>query len=80
MTTASIALRPIVREIMKMAPNREWSEGMLLAQIRTLAPSAGAVDVAAAVVWNQGKGYVVSGRNEELEVDTWKLTETGMKA
>lgn len=78
MTTASVALRPVVRDVMKMAPNRQWSEAGLLAQVRTLMPEAKAVDVLAAVVWNQGKDYVKAGRNDELECDVWTLTEKGL--
>lgn len=78
MTTASIALRPVVREVMKMAPSRQWSEAGLLAQVRTMMCEAKAVDVLAAVVWNQGKGYVEPGRNEELECDVWTLTQKGL--
>jgi hypothetical protein len=80
MTTASIALRPVVRDVMKMAPTRQWSEAGLLMQLRTLAPEAKAVDVLAAIVWNQGKDYVKAGRNEELECDVWTLTEKGLAA
>lgn len=78
MTTASIALRPVVRDVMKMAPARQWSEAGLLAQVRTLMPEAKAVDVLAAIVWNQGQDYVKAGRYEELECDVWMLTEKGL--
>lgn len=80
MTVASISLRPLVRSIMKMAPQRQWSEAAIVAQIRTQVPDAREVDVMAAVVWNQGKEYVQSGRNEELECDVWTLTDKGLKA
>lgn len=78
MTVASIALRPLVRSIMKMAPQRQWSEAAIIAQIRTQVPDAREVDVMAAVVWNQGRSYVEAGRNEELECDVWTLTNKGL--
>lgn len=78
MTVASIALRPLVRTLMKMAPQRQWSEAALVAQIRTQVPDAREIDVMAAVVWNQGRGYVAAGRNEELECDVWTLTGKGL--
>lgn len=80
MTVASISLRPILRTIMKMAPDRQWSETALVAQIRTQVPDAREVDVLAAVVWNQGKDYVKAGRNDELECDVWTLTQKGKEA
>lgn len=80
MTVASIALRPVVRDVMKMAPARQWSEAGLLAQVRTMMPEAKAIDLMAAMVWNQGKDYVKPGRNDELECDVWTLTEKGLAA
>ena len=80
MTAASIALRPVIREIMRAAPSRRWSEAALIAQCRTLDPSARAVDVQAAVVWNQGQGYLASSYNAEMECDMWSLTDAGKSA
>jgi hypothetical protein len=80
MTVASIALRPVIRDIMKMASSRRWSEAALLAQIRVLMPDAKAIDVQAALIWNQGQAYVESGINEEMECDVWTLTQKGKDA
>lgn len=80
MTSASVALRPVIRDIMRAAPSRRWSEAALIAQCRTLDPSARAVDVQAAVVWNQGQGYLASSYNAEMECDMWSLTEKGKTA
>ena len=78
MTTASISLRPVVREVMKHAPARQWSEAALLAQVRTQMPETRSVDLLAAIVWNQGKGYVDAGLYEEMECDVWTLTKKGL--
>jgi len=80
MTTASIALRPMIREIMKAAPSQRWSEEALVAVMNTRIPGVRAVDVQSALVWNLGKAYVVSEHNEEMECDVWSLTEAGKKA
>jgi len=79
MTVASIALRPVIRDIMKMAPSRRWSEAALLAQIRVMMPEAKAIDVQAALIWNQGEQYVESAINREMECDVWFLTRKGVK-
>lgn len=80
MTTASIALRPMIREIMKAAPSVRWSEEALVAVMNTRMPGVRAVDVTSALVWNLGKDYVKSQHHEEMECDVWSLTETGLKA
>lgn len=80
MTTASISLRPMIREIMKAAPSQRWSEEALCAMMSTRIPGVRAVDVQSALVWNLGKSYVSSSRNEEMECDVWQLTDAGMKA
>jgi hypothetical protein len=80
MTTASIALRPKIREVMKAAPSQRWSEEALVTVLQPRIPGTRAVDVLDALVWNLGKDYVVSSRNDELECDVWQLTETGKKA
>lgn len=80
MTVASIALRPVIRDIMKMAPSRRWSEAALLAQIRVMVPDAKAIDVQAALVWNQGQQYVESDINREMECDVWSLSQKGKDA
>lgn len=80
MTTASIALRPKIREVMKAAPSQRWSEEALVAVLQPRIPGTRAVDVLDAIVWNLGKGWVESSRNEELECDVWNLTEAGKKA
>jgi hypothetical protein len=35
--------------------------------------------VEAALIWNQGKGYVTYQHNEESGLDEWELTERGRK-
>lgn len=80
MTTASIALRPKIREVMKAAPSQRWSEEALVTVLQPRIPGTRAVDVQSALVWNLSKGYVQSARNEELECDVWSLTPEGMKA
>lgn len=80
MTTASIALRPMIREIMKAAPSQRWSLEALHAVMSTRMPGVRAVDVESALVWNLGKSYVTSEKNEEMECDVWSLTEAGKKA
>lgn len=80
MTTASIALRPIIRQIMKAAPTQRWSEEALVAVMNVRMPGARAVDVQSALVWNLGKDFVKSEFHEEMECDVWSLTETGLKA
>lgn len=80
MTTASIALRPKIREVMKAAPSQRWSEEALVAVLQPRIPGTRAVDVLDALVWNLGQKYVITSRNEELECDVWSLTETGKKA
>ena len=80
MTTASIALRPKIREVMKAAPSQRWSEEALVAVLQPRIPGTRAVDVLDAIVWNLGKGWVESSRNEELECDVWNLTPEGLKA
>lgn len=77
MTTASVALRPVIREVMKMAPSRRWSETALLTQIRLLVPDAKAIDVSAALTWNHGQAHVDTAHNAELECDVWFLTKKG---
>ncbi len=80
MTVNSIALRPMIREIMKAAPSQRWSEEALVAVMSTRIPGVRAVDVQAALVWNLGKSYVESSHNEEMECDVWQLTDAGKKA
>jgi hypothetical protein len=80
MTTASIALRPMIREIMKAAPSQRWSEEALVAVMNTRIPGARAVDVQSALIWNLKKSYVVSTHHEEMECDVWSLTEEGRGA
>lgn len=80
MTEASIPLRPIIREIMRAAPARQWSEAALHAQIRGIIPDVESNDVLAALLWNDKKGYVESTYNHELEVDVWKITDRGQRA
>lgn len=80
MTTASIALRPKIREVMKAAPSMRWSEEALHATLQPRIPGTRAVDVQSALVWNLGKGYVESSHNEEMECDVWKLTPAGLAA
>jgi hypothetical protein len=77
MTVASIALRPVIRDVMKTAPSRRWSEAALLASVRVMVPDAKAIDVQAATIWNQGKDYVQSGVWEEMDCDVWSLTQKG---
>jgi hypothetical protein len=79
MTTASIALRPMIREIMKAAPSQRWSEEALVAVMNTRIPGVRAVDVLDALVWNLGKDHVKSEHHEEMECDVWSLTNTGKK-
>lgn len=80
MTTASIALRPMIREIMKAAPSQRWSEEALVSVMNTRIPGVRAVDVQSALIWNLGKSYVDSARNEEMECDVWFLTTKGKAA
>lgn len=80
MTTASIALRPLIREIMKAAPSQRWSEEALVAVMNTRIPGVRAVDVQSALVWNLGKGFVKSAHHDEMECDVWSLTPAGTKA
>lgn len=80
MTAASIPLRPIIREIMKAAPARRWSEKALLVQARQMIPDIEELDLQAALTWNLSKGYVDSEHNRELEVDVWFLTQRGLVA
>lgn len=80
MTTASIALRPMIREIMKASPSLRWSEEALVSVMSTRIPGVRAVDVQSALIWNLGKSHVESARHEEMECDVWFLTEAGKKA
>lgn len=80
MTEGSIPLRPIIRDIMKLAKDRKWSEAALLAQVRRTIPDAASNDVLAALIWNDGKGHVTSSFNHEMEVDVWQITERGIHA
>lgn len=80
MTAASIPLRPVVRDIMRLAPDRKWSEAALLAQCRTQIPDVTATDLSGALTWNLGRGYVDSEFNREMEIDVWYLTERGKNA
>lgn len=80
MTVNSIALRPMIREIMKAAPSQRWSEEALVAVMNTRIPGVRAVDVLDALIWNLGKNYVESTHNQEMECDVWFLTATGKKA
>lgn len=80
MTEQSRILRPVVRDVMKMAPEREWSLKALHSSIRGMIPDAGEVDVDAALTWNYGQGHVGRRFNHELECDVWKLTERGKSA
>lgn len=80
MTTASISLRPVVREVMRMAPERSWSETAITTQARQLIPDARGIDVLAAITWNHGQGYLETFYNKEMECDVWKLTKKGKAA
>ena len=73
----SITLRPVVRETMQLAPARKWTVKALHAQIRAEFPQSTENNVAAALLWNQGKGYVDYTVNDETAQELWGLTEKG---
>lgn len=77
MTSASIALRPLVLEIMQMAPARKWSEAGIVTQVRTQDPSARAIDVMSAMNYLHGEALVKTDHNRMMQCDTWELTDTG---
>lgn len=74
---ASKALRPLIREIMRAAPERKFSSAALLAQIQLIIPDATAEAAAAALLWNQAKGNVDYTHDGERELDLWHLTTRG---
>jgi hypothetical protein len=76
----SLPLRPVIRETMQMAPARRWTEKLLHAQIRREFPDVTEADVRAALIWNQGKGFVDYRYIVEFERDEWYLTERGKAA
>lgn len=77
MLESSIPLRPVVRQIMKAAPERRYSMTGLLALARRQIPDVSENEVADALNWNLGKGFVDTGVHNELRVEVWFLTDDG---
>lgn len=76
-TEASKALRPLIREIMRAAPERKFSSAALLMQIKLIIPDTTAEAAAAALLWNQSRGHVDYQHDGERELDLWHLTTRG---
>jgi hypothetical protein len=74
------SLRPVIRETMKLAPNRKWTVKALHAQIRAEFITAEEHHVTKALRWNQERGFVDYTYNAEFERDEWHLTERGNAA
>jgi len=74
---ASKALRPLIRDIMRAAPERKFSSAAILAQLKLIIPDATAEAASAALLWNQAKGHVDYTHDGERELDLWHLTSRG---
>jgi hypothetical protein len=77
MLESSIPLRPVLRKLMKLLPDRRWSATALHMQARKLVPDITMNEVMDALNWNLMKGFVDSAYNNELECDVWFLTKHG---
>jgi hypothetical protein len=77
---AAIAARSLIRDVMRSAPDRGFSEEALHTQARKLDASLSEDDTKAALQWNFKRGNVNFEFNSELEADLWKLTTRGLHA
>jgi hypothetical protein len=73
-----ILLRSYVREVLALAPCREFTERMLFDSVNRLSRDPLTVDeLKAAIQWNAGKSYVASRHDEDKDAEVWGLTKNG---
>ena len=80
MSNTAITLRPVIREIMKMAADQPWTSKSLHIQARRISPGCSEVDVDAALTWNYGQGYVQRTKDHQMEQFVYRITPEGMNA
>lgn len=73
-----IMVRRYVREVLALAPKREFTERMLFDAVTRLTRERLTVDeMHAALQWNEARRYVTHRKDDDLEAEVWSLTITG---
>lgn len=72
-------VRRKIREVLAMAPDRRFTEGMLLDAVRQLVPfEVPESELRVGLEWNQESGYVDWKYSRDMDRDEWFLTARGL--